>query len=67
MASRQAQSALNQLLVPRSAHFHRSATVTAVAPMPLVAIEPLTRAATVAHENVGLLLSIARRKGHGRL
>ena len=55
---------LSQTLVPRAAHFNRSAAITIVTPMSFVTLEPFARAAVIANEQVGLLFLIAGMYGH---
>src|SRR6185437_14769160 len=57
-------SALNRFLVTRSAHFHRSSAGAVIAPVTFVAFEPFARAATIAHENVGLSFLVPRKYSH---
>jgi hypothetical protein len=53
-----------QAFIARPSHLDRRSTITVIAPMTLVPVETFPRAATVAHENVGLLFLVSRRKSH---
>ena len=55
---------LRQALVPRAAHFDRSAAAAIVTPMPFVTLQPLSCAAVIANEQVGLLFLIVGMDRH---
>jgi hypothetical protein len=55
---------VSQVLVARATHFDRGAAGAAVAPVPLVAIEPFARAAVIAHKKIGLLFLMSGMKRH---